>query len=225
LKDGGDAVPSREVDTVLLGAPQHDVYTIPSMKGLKLNELLMQWFSHNLHSGVAWKVNEDTGGHGRSAVQKIMPMLLGLRTDAEVATFNDVKPQPYEDQTSWRLAINNSADDIVARFKVNLQNDESELKLRDSTKIDNRKMLVSAVEIRLAKIKAARGRISQPSVDSVFGQNTSSLALSASSTSSSTSTGSNSVANNSNEVNSAVSNGVRVTTRGKGKKGKVISNN
>jgi uncharacterized protein len=152
--------------------------------------------------------------------------LLVLGTDDEKATFNEVISQPHEDQTSWRLAINNSADNIVARFKVNLQNDESELKLRDSTKKDNRKKLVSAVETRLAKIKAARGNTSQPSVASVFGPNTSSLALSASSTSSSlsTSTGSKSVANNRNEVNSVVTNGVRVTTGGKGKKGKVISN-
>jgi hypothetical protein len=186
------------------------------------------WVSNNLQSGVAWKVNEDTGGQGRSAVQKIMPLLFELGTEAETATFNEVKPQPHEDQSKWRLAINNSADNIVARFKATLQNDESELELRDINKKDNRKMFVSAVETRLAMIKAARRKTSQPSVASVFGANTSSLALSASSTSSSsssTSTGSNSVANNRNKVNSVVSNRVCVTTGGKGKKGKVISNN
>jgi hypothetical protein len=206
LKDGGDAVPSREVDTFLVGAPQHDTYTIPSMKGLKLNELMVQWFSHNLQSGVAWKVNEDPGGQGRSAVQKIMPLLLKLGTDAEIAIFNETRPQPYEDQTNWRLAINNSADNIVARFKANLENEESELKLRDNNIKDKRKMLVSAVETRLVKIKAARGIIFQPSVASVFGGNTSLLAFSASSTSSSssTSTGSNSVASKREKVNSVV---------------------
>jgi hypothetical protein len=150
-----------------------------------------------------------------------------LGTEAETATFNEVKPQPHEDQSKWSLAISNSADNIVARFKATLQNDESELELRDITKKDNRKMLVSAVETRLAMIKAARRKILQPSVASVFGANTSSLALSASSTSSSSSisTGSNSVANNRNKVNSVVSNRVCVTTGGKGKKGKVTSNN
>lgn len=205
------AVPSREVDAVLVGAPQHDTYTIPSMKGLKLTELMVLWVSHNLQSGVAWKVNDDIGGQGRSAVQKIMPMLFKLCTEAEIATFNEVKPQPHEDQTKWSSAISMSADNIVERFKTILQRDEFDLNIRTENQKDSRKMTVSAVETRVARIRIERGKTSQPSVASVFGANTSSLVASASSSLSSTSTGSNSV------VSCVVKNGGKVTVKTKGK--------
>lgn len=182
--DGGD-LEAVEVDSVLVGAIQHNTYLISSMKKYFLTDLLFHWYTNNLQSGVAWKVEDDLGGQGASTVRNMVPLLMAVATEEEKAVLNTARPQPHVDQNPWRLAITNAADDIVARFKVNLKNDEATLGIRDANAKYNKTMYVTAVETRLSAIKSARKKLNQPTITSIFRGGSSSLDSSSSSASSS----------------------------------------
>ena len=91
-----------------MGAPQHSIFIIRTMKGLLLKTLLYNYFFHNLQSGVTWEVKTTSSSQDRSKLLSILiPMMLKMADKKERAKLNMVKPGIKTDQSALRLGIEN----------------------------------------------------------------------------------------------------------------------
>ena len=98
-------------NNTLMGAPQHSIFIITTMKGLLLKTLLYDYFFHNLQSGVTCEVKTTSSSQDRSKLLSIfILMMLKIADKKERATLNMVKPGINTDQSAWRLGIETTAE-------------------------------------------------------------------------------------------------------------------